>query len=251
MPNTVGYAEIAANYRKQIQDGVLKPGDTMPSLRQVCERYNVAQTTANRAYRVLKMEGLTIAKPGVGTVVVGPISNNIGTRVRLYEETGKALGGGESSHILEVGTVGADELVAPRLDVAPGTPVHMRRRLVSRNGVPVHLSSSYYPSHVIAVTPELTQPISTGASRELAAERLGVAQARVLEEVTSRFASSSEKEHLGLTAGEVAVSQVVRTVTLADERVVEVAVKVTGGATILRWTTDLTANTLERPNENH
>lgn len=251
MPNTVGYAEIAANYRKQIQDGVLRPGDTMPSLRQVCEHYNVAQTTANRAYRVLKMEGLTIAKPGVGTVVVGPISNNIGTRVRLYEETGQALGGGESSRILEVGTVGADELVAPRLDVAPGTPVHMRRRLVSRNGVPVHLSSSYYPSHVIAVTPELTQPISTGGSRELAAERLGVAQARVLEEVTSRFASSAEKEHLGLTAGEVAVSQVVRTVTLADERVVEVAVKITGGATILRWTTDLTAVRLERPNENH
>ncbi|MEU2873032.1 GntR family transcriptional regulator [Streptomyces olivoreticuli] len=246
MPGTVGYAEIAANYRKQIQDGVLKPGDTMPSLRQVCERYNVAQTTANRAYRVLKTEGLTIAKPGVGTVVVGPISNNISTRVRLYEETGKALGGGESSRILEVGTVGADELVAQRLDVTPGTPVHMRRRLVSRNGVPVHLSSSYYPSYVIAVTPELAEPVSTGGSRELAAERLGVAQARVLEEVTSRFATSSEKEHLGLTAGEVAVSQVVRTVTLADDRVVEVAVKVTGGATILRWATSLTANSREQ-----
>ncbi|MFL4910695.1 GntR family transcriptional regulator [Streptomyces sp. MMS24-I2-30] len=242
MPNTVGYAEIAANYRKQIQDGTLKPGDTMPSLRQVCERYNVAQTTANRAYRLLKMEGLTVAKPGVGTVVAGPMSSNISTRVRLYESTGKALDGGESSRILEVGTVGADELVAPRLDVAPGTPIHVRRRLVSRNGVPVHLSSSYYPAYVIAVTPELTEPVSTGGSRELAAARLGVAQARVLEEVTSRLATSAEKEHLGLTAGDVVVSQVVRTVTLADDRVVEVAVKVTGGATILRWSTILTAN---------
>ncbi|MFF3264954.1 GntR family transcriptional regulator [Streptomyces sp. NPDC002932] len=246
MPNTVGYSDIAANYRKQIHDGVLKPGDTMPSLRQVCERYNVAQTTANRAYRVLKMEGLTIAKPGVGTVVVGPISNNIGTRVRLYESTGQALDGGENSRILEVGTVGADELVAPRLDVAPGTPVHVRRRLVSRNGVPVHLSSSYYPAYVIAVTPELTEPVSTGGSRELAAARLGVAQARVLEEVTSRLATSAEKDHLGLTAGDVVVSQVVRTVTLADDRVVEVAVKVTGGATILRWSSVLTANTLNQ-----
>lgn len=246
MSNSVGYAEIAANYRQRIQDGALRPGDTMPSLRQVCERYGVAQTTANRAYRVLKMEGLTIAKAGVGTVVVGPISNNIGTRVRLYEDTGKSLSGGESSQILEVGTVGADELVAPRLDVAPGTPVHVRRRLVSRNGVPVHLSSSYYPAYVIAATPELTELVSTGGSRELAAARLGVAQDRVLEEVTSRLATSSEKEHLSLTVGDVVVSQVVRTVTLADDRVVEVAVKVTGGATILRWTTSLTANTLER-----
>jgi len=239
MPENTGYAEIAAHYRQQIQDGTLRPGDTMPSLRQVCERYGVAQTTANRAYRMLKMEGLTLPKSGVGTVVAGPVSNNIAARVALHEATGKALDGGEASKILEVGTTGADELVAPRLDIAPGTPVHVRRRVVSRGGVPVHLSSSYYPAYVIAVTPELTEPVSTGGSRELAAERLGVAQDRVLEEVTSRFAMESEKDALGLTAGDVIVTQVVRTVTLTDGRVVEVAVKVAGGSTILRWSTSL------------
>lgn len=239
MPENVGYAEIAAHYRQQIQDGELRPGDTMPSLRQVCERFGVAQTTANRAFRALKLEGLTLPKPGVGTVVASAFSNNIAARVRMHESTGKALGGGETSQILEVGTIGADELVAPRLDVAPGTPVHVRRRLVSRGGVPVHVSSSYYPAYVIAATPELTQPVSTGGSRELAAERLGVAQSQVLEEVTSRIATESEKTVLGLTAGDIVVTQVVRTVTLADDRVVEVAVKITGGATILRWLTSL------------
>ncbi|MFE2945235.1 GntR family transcriptional regulator [Streptomyces sp. NPDC059255] len=239
MPETIGYAEIAAHYRQQIQDGTLRPGDTMPSLRQVCEHFGVANTTANRAYRVLKMEGLTLPKAGVGTVVAGPISNNIAARVRLHESTGKALGGGETSRIVEVGTVGADELVAPRLDVSPGTPVHVRRRLVSRNGAPVHYSSSYYPAYVIAVTPELAEPVSTGGSRELAAERLGIAQDHVLEEVTSRLATESEKTALGLTAGDVVVTQVVRTVHLADGRVVEVAVKIAGGATILRWATQL------------
>jgi DNA-binding GntR family transcriptional regulator len=241
MPENTGYAEIAAHYRKQIQEGALRPGDTMPSLRQICEQFEVAQTTANRAYRMLKMEGLTLPKPGVGTVVAGTISNNVSTRVLMHASTGSALDGGETSRILEVGTIGADELVAPRLDVAPGTPVQVRRRLVSRNGVPVHLSSSYYPAYVIAVTPELTEPVSTGGSRELAAERLGVAQEEVLEEVTSRLAVESEKAALGLTAGDVVVTQVVRTVTLADGRVVEVAVKVTGGSTILRWTTSLSS----------
>lgn len=239
MPENMGYVEIAAYYRQQIQDGALRPGDTMPSLRQVCERFGVANTTANRAYRMLKMEGLTLAKAGTGTVVAGPISNNIQARVQLHGSTGRALGGGEESRILEVGTTGADELVAPRLDVTPGTPVHVRRRLVSRNGNPIHLSSSYYPAYVIAVTPELTEPVSTGGSRELAAERLGTAQEQVLEEVTSRLATESEKGALGLTAGDVVVTQVVRTVTLTDGRVIEVAVKVAGGTTILRWSTPL------------
>ncbi|MEU3634084.1 GntR family transcriptional regulator [Streptomyces fradiae] len=239
MTKTVGYAEIAAHYRRQIQDGVLKPGETMPSMREAGERFGVAQTTVNRAFRVLKQEGLTLPKAGVGTVVAGPISNNIASRVALHSVTGAALGGGESSRILEVGTVGADEVIAPRLDVAPGTPIHVRRRVVSRGGVPVHISSSYYPSYVVAATPELAEPVSTGGSRELAAERLGVAQDHVLEEVTSRLATEAEKTALGLTAGDVVVTQVIRTVYLADDRVVEVAVKVVGGATPLRWTTSL------------
>lgn len=243
MPENVGYAEIAAYYRQRIQDGVLQPGDTMPSLRQVCDHFGVAQTTANRAFRMLKMEGLTLPRAGIGTIVAGPISNNIHSRVRLHQATGKALGGGETSHIVEVGTTGADALIAPRLDVTPGTPIHVRRRIVSRGGAAVHLSSSYYPAYVIAVTPELSEPVSTGGSRELAAERLGVAQDHVLEEVTSRLATESEKNALGLTAGDVVVTQVVRTVTLEDGRVVEVAVKVAGGSTILRWATSLKSET--------
>lgn len=239
MPKKPGYAEIAAYFRSQIQEGALRPGDEMPSYTDLKDQFGVAHTTANRAYRVLKMEGLVLTNPGAKTVVAGPVSNNIGTRVALHAATGSALDGGESSRIIEVGTIGADALVAPRLDVSPGTPVQVRRRVVSRNGAPVHLSSSYYPAYVIAVTPELQERVSTGGSRELAASRLGSAQDQVLEEVTSRLATASEKEALGLTAGEVVVTQVVRTVTLEDGRVVEVAVKVAEGSTILRWTTSL------------
>ncbi|WP_330479960.1 GntR family transcriptional regulator (plasmid) [Streptomyces platensis] len=241
MPENPGYAEIAEHFRRLIQDGTIRPGERMPSYQNVKDQFGVAHTTANRAYRVLKMEGLTLSKPGVGTIVAAPASNNIGTRVALHAATGSALDGGESSRILEVGTVGADALVAPRLDVPPGTPVQVRRRVVSRGDVPVHLSSSYYPAYVIAVTPELKEPVSTGASRELAASRLGLAQDQVLEEVTSRLATKAEKEVLGLTADEVVVTQIVRTVTLEDDRVVEVAVKVAEGSTILRWTTSLRA----------
>ncbi|MDX2658265.1 GntR family transcriptional regulator [Streptomyces scabiei] len=239
MPENTGYMEIAEHFRRQIRDGTLRPGDEMPSYKNVSRQFGVAHTTVNRAFRLLKMEGLALTRPGRPTIVAAPTSNNIGTRVALHEATGSALDGGESSRILEVGTVGADALVATRLEVAPGTPVQVRRRIVSRGGVPVHLSSSYYPAYVIAVTPELQEPVSTGGSRELAASRLGLAQDQVLEEVTSRLASTAEKEALGLTASEVVVTQVVRTVTLEDGRVVEVAVKVAEGSTILRWTTSL------------
>ncbi|NUV54584.1 GntR family transcriptional regulator [Streptomyces coelicolor] len=73
MSKTVGYAEIAAHLRQQIQDGTLRPGDTLPSFKKISAEYDVAITTVNRAFRLLKEEGLTVAKPGVGTVVADPV----------------------------------------------------------------------------------------------------------------------------------------------------------------------------------
>jgi DNA-binding GntR family transcriptional regulator len=235
-----GYADIAGHFRRQIETGELGPGDRLPPLREVMQQWGVAQQTASRAYKVLKTEGLTRGDAGGGTVVAEAGSDNTSARVRTWAATGRALSARETSQILEVGTVGADETVAARLDIEPGSPVHVRRRLVSRDGSPVHLSSSYYPAYVIEVTPELTEPVSTGGSRELAAKRLGAAQERALEEVTSRLANEAEKEALGLTgSGAVIVTQVVRTVGLADDRIVEVAVKVCHGSTVLKWSTPL------------
>lgn len=235
-----GYADLAAHFRRQIETGTLAPGDRLPTLREVMAEFGVAQQTASRAYKVLKTEGLTRATTGGGTAVADNRSSNISSRVRSWATTGRALSTGETSQIVEVGTVSADEAVATRLEVEPGSPIYVRRRIVSRGGAPVHLSSSYYPTNVIDATPELTQPTSTGGSRELAAERLGADQDRVLEEVTSRLASDDEKAALNLTgSGPVVLTQVTRTVWLTDGRVVEVAVKVCPGATVLKWSTAL------------
>lgn len=234
-----GYAEIADHYRRLIRAGELSPGDRMPTIRDVMETWNVSTATATRAYKVLRAEGLTRASTGAGTVVAHAGSPTISARVRTHAATGRALEGGETSRIVEIGIVGADETIAPRLEVEPGTPVHVRRRVVSRDGTPVHASSSYYLPHVIEAVPELAEPVSTGGSRELAAERLGSPQDRVLEEVTSRLATDPEKEALGLSGPGVIVTQVVRTVYLTDGTIVEVAVKVVGGATVLRWSSSL------------
>lgn len=234
-----GYAEIADHYRRLIRTGKLSPGDRMPTIREVMETWDVSTTTATRAYKTLRAEGLTHASTGAGTVVAQAGSPAVSARVHNHSRTGRALEVGETSRIVEIGIVGADETVAARLDVDPGTPVHVRRRVVSRNGSPLHMSSSYYAPYVVEAVPELSQPVSTGGSRELAAERLGSPQDRVLEEVTSRLATDPEKESLGLSGPSVIVTQVVRTVYLADGRIVEVGVKVTGGATVLRWSSSL------------
>ncbi|MEU8305785.1 GntR family transcriptional regulator [Actinomadura sp. NPDC048955] len=63
------YRRIAADIRAQIQDGRLRPGDRVPSIRQIAQRWDVAIATATRVIATLREEGLVEAKVGAGSVV--------------------------------------------------------------------------------------------------------------------------------------------------------------------------------------
>lgn len=65
----IGYADIAAHFRQKIESGDLSPGDRLPSMANLVHEFHTSTMTAVRAYRILKEEGLTVAIPGVGTIV--------------------------------------------------------------------------------------------------------------------------------------------------------------------------------------
>jgi AcrR family transcriptional regulator len=68
-------AEIVANIRRRIASGELKPGDRVPSTRQITRKWGVAMATATRVLTALQQEGLVVARPGIGTVVASaPVS---------------------------------------------------------------------------------------------------------------------------------------------------------------------------------
>lgn len=61
--------EILASIRRRIASGELKPGDRVPSTRQITRQWGVAMATATRVLTTLRQEGLVVARPGIGTVV--------------------------------------------------------------------------------------------------------------------------------------------------------------------------------------
>ncbi|MDF2711407.1 MAG: putative transcriptional regulator [Nonomuraea muscovyensis] len=68
------YLRIAAEIRRRIADGRLKPGDRVPSTRRIAEEWGVALATATKVLTRLRQEGLVEARPRVGTVVAPPAS---------------------------------------------------------------------------------------------------------------------------------------------------------------------------------
>jgi AcrR family transcriptional regulator len=66
------YRQIVSEVRRRIEAGELRPGDRVPSARAITRQWGVAIATATKVHAALRDEGLTVARPGVGTVVAGP-----------------------------------------------------------------------------------------------------------------------------------------------------------------------------------
>lgn len=69
MDATPLYRRIVIDLRQQIESGVLKPGDRIPSTRQLMTHYEVSETVVRFAMVELKALGLVYGQPGRGVYV--------------------------------------------------------------------------------------------------------------------------------------------------------------------------------------
>ncbi|GAA1797738.1 hypothetical protein GCM10009682_19230 [Luedemannella flava] len=64
MPRAPRYPEIVEDIREKIREGVLRPGDPLPSIEQLKAQYEVSYGPVRTAMLVLKAEGLIRGEPG-------------------------------------------------------------------------------------------------------------------------------------------------------------------------------------------
>lgn len=221
MPPTRRYEEIAAHYRRLIQDGDLAPGASLPSLRKVCDEFNVAMATANRAFQVLKSEGLTQAT-SEGTVVAAKTTIVISGVDRLdrLNRTGRRYGPGEDSTGLRVMRRSVhDAEVCSALEIEPGDEVLIRIRTFRQDGRPTSIGLSFYPPRTEAEVPELAEESRMGRHfGEIYTERTGREVTDGQRTAHARQASQDEIEALQLDVpSHMAVAVLVTNVTFHDE----------------------------------
>lgn len=63
------YEQVAERIRERIQEGTLRPGDRIPSVRKLHEQFAVSISTVLEAYRLLEDQGLIEARPQSGYFV--------------------------------------------------------------------------------------------------------------------------------------------------------------------------------------
>jgi DNA-binding GntR family transcriptional regulator len=68
--------QVADALRGQIASGTLAPGDKLPSIRSLAERFGMAPMTAQSAIDMLRSEGLIYTSPGRGTFVRADVKSS-------------------------------------------------------------------------------------------------------------------------------------------------------------------------------
>ncbi len=63
------YEQIVSGVKRAIGDGKMKPGEALPSFRQLAEEMLVSVITVKRAYDELEREGIIFRRQGLGTFV--------------------------------------------------------------------------------------------------------------------------------------------------------------------------------------
>ncbi|MFC4942093.1 GntR family transcriptional regulator [Pseudonocardia sp. GCM10023141] len=122
------YVRIAAELRRRITTGRLRPGDRMPSTRQLTRDWGVALATAAKALTVLQQEGLVRAVPRVGSVVAEPPVAAPAATPRAPRRPGPAPGR----------TVTVDDVVSAAVAIADedGLVALSMRSVAARLGIP-------------------------------------------------------------------------------------------------------------------
>src|ERR1700753_1056586 len=68
------YLQLVQQVRQAVRLGVLRPGDQLPTVKEVVGSLAINPNTVLRAYRELDLEGLVEGRRGVGTLVAGDVA---------------------------------------------------------------------------------------------------------------------------------------------------------------------------------
>lgn len=140
------YIQIAEELRQNVENGIYRIGDRLPTEAQLSDRFNVNRHTLRRAVAILRDEGLLRVDRGRGTFVAAkPIRYPIGKRVR-FNEALKAHGKQGSYRLVRASEMPAEGAIARNLNLPLGANAIEIERVGLADRQPIDVRSSYFPS---------------------------------------------------------------------------------------------------------
>lgn len=203
------YEQVKAFVKAQINSGVWRPGDAVPSEAALQQQFGISRMTVNRAVKELAVEGVVTRVQGSGTVVaqLHRISSTLAIR-DIHEEI-LERGHRHTTRVLTVESVKADAALARVLNLRTGAKVFHSVLVHFEDGVAIqledrHVNPASAPGY-LAVDFTATTPT------HYLLEHAPLTEASY--SIEAALASAEEAGHLGIQRGQPCLVMVRSTVS--------------------------------------
>lgn len=214
-------AQIVNELTSEIASGALAPGEQLPSLPVLAQRFGVSLVTVRLAVGRLRQHGLVTSRQGRGNFVrrrahvrrfgIARYRRSVwaGSQPRALLDAEAGSQGLSVTQDTEVGRVPAPAFVAARLPgVAEGDEVYVRRRVTAIAGEINQSADSYFTVETGERAPDVVA--GRGPGGHIARINALSPVAEIQEEIAARMPTGAETERLRIPEG-TPVLEVIRT----------------------------------------
>jgi GntR family transcriptional regulator, transcriptional repressor for pyruvate dehydrogenase complex len=153
------YEQIVQQIEESIVKGALKPGDQLPSERELAQRFGVSRTAVREAVKALREKGLVEAFSGRGTFITDGTTQAVRQSLDLMVKIGQQEG---SNHLAEVRAI-----LEPSIAALAATRIQEPELATMREAVSVMDRSSEDPDAYIEADLDFHLALAEGAANPL------------------------------------------------------------------------------------
>ncbi len=213
------YLQIKALLERSLDAGEWRPGTAIPSETDLAARYGASQGTVRKAIAALAADNLVVRRQGKGTFVATHTEERSShyrfLRIRRNDDVDEHPG----SRLVDVRRGKASVEAARVLDLTPGDPVILLRRVLEFSGEPVILDEITLPGGLFRGLTKARIDAYQGSMYSFFETQFGVQILKAQERLRAVAAEAGSGRLLGVRVGDplLAVDRV--TLTYGDRPV--------------------------------
>lgn len=189
---------LSKEIKYMLQEQGYKPGDKLPSERELAERFQVQRLTIRSALNLLLQDRTILSKPRSGYYVAPRRILQSTTDFSMdysQSNTGEAL----TCELLDFKKLHADMHLSGKMLLPEDTIIYKIVRLYSEQGIPICINNAYIPEYIY---PNLTRSVAASAPpTELITNNCQVSIVKSNQKVTLIYANELEAQLLKIAPG--------------------------------------------------
>ncbi|MCA1064885.1 GntR family transcriptional regulator [Rossellomorea sp. AcN35-11] len=193
------YYQLEEHLQHLIQSEELKPGDALPSERELSETFKISRMTVRQAVTNLVNKNVLYREKGRGTFVSHRKIEQSLQGLTSFSEDMKSRGLEPGNKLLhfEISPVGKE--IQELLSVGEEELVYTMKRIRLANGEPMALETSYIP---LKLLPGLNQEILSRSLYHYIENELNMQISHATQSVEATIVSESDAQYLKVKSGE-------------------------------------------------